>query len=83
MLELPASLHSLILSRIDTLGEAPRRTLKVASVLGRMFRAPMLPGVYPELGTLDRVEDDLRTLGANDLVSVDEETDRRISSSTS
>ena len=55
-LQLPESLHSLILSRIDTLGEAPRRTLKVASVPGRVFRAPMLPGVYPELGGVDRGE---------------------------
>src|SRR5882672_1267963 len=31
-LELPESLHSLILSRIDGLEEAPRQTLKVASV---------------------------------------------------
>ena len=47
-LELPESLHSLILSRIDTLGEAPRRTLKVASVLGRVVpradAARRLPG---------------------------------------
>src|SRR5262249_33519678 len=43
-LELPGSLHSLVLSRIDTLSEAPRRTLKVASVVGRAFRAPLLPG---------------------------------------
>ena len=46
-LQLPESLHSLILSRIDTLDESPRRTLKVASVLGRVFRAPMLPGGLP------------------------------------
>jgi len=49
-LELPESLHSLVLSRIDTSPEAPRHTLKVASVIGRSFRAPMLPGVYPDLG---------------------------------
>ena len=41
-LELPESLHSLILSRIDTLDEAPRRTLKVASVVGRV-----VPGAGP------------------------------------
>ena len=75
-LELPESLHSLILSRIDKLGEAPRRTLKVASVLGRVFRAPMLPGVYPELGALDQVTEHLRTLGASDLVSLDQETEQ-------
>ncbi len=75
-LELPESLHSLILSRIDKLSEAPRRTLKVASVLGRVFRAPMLPGVYPELGAFERVKEHLRTLGASDLVNVDQEAEQ-------
>jgi len=74
-LQLPESLHSLILSRIDTLAESPRRTLKVASVIGREFRAPMLPGVYPELGALDAVRTDLATLGDVDLVNVDQEAD--------
>ena len=75
-LELPGSLHSLILSRIDKLGEAPRRTLKVASVLGRVFRAPMLPGVYPELGGFEQVKEHLRTLGTTDLVNIDLEAEQ-------
>ena len=58
-IELPESLHSLVLGRIDTIGEGPRRTLKVASVVGRTFEAPILPGAYPELGTLDAVVDNL------------------------
>jgi predicted ATPase/class 3 adenylate cyclase len=70
-LELPGSLHSLILSRVDTLGEAPRRTLKVASVVGRSFLAPALPSVYPELGTPADVAADLATLRALDLVALD------------
>ena len=52
--QLPESLHSLVLSRIDTMAEGPRRTLKVASVVGRVFEAPTLPGAYPELGTWTR-----------------------------
>ncbi|MEO8303520.1 MAG: tetratricopeptide repeat protein [Betaproteobacteria bacterium] len=75
-LQLPESLHSLILSRIDALGESPRRTLKVASVLGRVFRAPTLPGVYPELGELDVVKEQLRVLGTVDLVNVDQEAEQ-------
>ncbi len=67
-LQLPESLHSLVLSRIDTVAEEPRRTLKVASVIGRVFRAPVLPGAYPELGTLDDVRDHLETLRTRDLV---------------
>jgi class 3 adenylate cyclase/tetratricopeptide (TPR) repeat protein len=74
-LELPGSLHSLVLSRIDTLTEAPRRTLKVASVVGRSFRAPMLPGAYPELGTIDDVRAHLGTLLQLDLVTADREDD--------
>jgi class 3 adenylate cyclase/tetratricopeptide (TPR) repeat protein len=74
-LELPGSLHSLVLSRIDTLTEAPRRTLKVASVVGRSFRAPALPGAYPELGTIDDVRAHLGTLRQLDLVTPDREDD--------
>lgn len=69
--ELPESLHSLVLSRIDGVPEDPRRTLKVASVIGRTFRAPALPEVYPELGDLDAVRGHLGTLGSADLVRLD------------
>ena len=61
-LELPDSLHSLLLGRIDTLTEAPRRTLKVASVVGRTFRAPMLAGVHSDLGKIDDVRASLAAL---------------------
>lgn len=70
-LELPDSLHTLVLSRIDTLPEAPRRTLKVASVLGRTFRAPMLLRVYPELGAVDAVGKSLALLREHDFVTAD------------
>ena len=72
-LDAPGSLHSLILSRIDTLGESPRRTVKVASVVGRAFHAPTLLGVYPELGSPDGLRGDLGTLRTVDLVTLDRE----------
>lgn len=75
-LRLPDSLHSLVLSRIDTVAEAPRRTLKVASVVGRVFRAPTLPGVYPDLGTDADILDHLGTLGAVDLVRAEIEAEQ-------
>ncbi|MEQ8858665.1 MAG: AAA family ATPase [Pseudomonadales bacterium] len=71
-LQLPDSLHSLILSRIDALAENPRRTLKVASVIGRVFRAATLPGVYPDLGALDTVLGQLEELQSQDLVTLDQ-----------
>jgi predicted ATPase len=36
-LDLPDSLHSLILSRIDQLSESQKSTIKVASVVWRLF----------------------------------------------
>lgn len=74
-LELPGSLHSLVLGRIDTLSEAPRRTLKVASVIGRVFRAPIIPNAYPDIGSLNDVRAHLGTLRALDLVNIDREDD--------
>jgi class 3 adenylate cyclase/tetratricopeptide (TPR) repeat protein len=73
--QLPESLHSLVLSRIDTLSEAPRRTLKVASVIGRVFRASVLPEVYPELGRIDDVRGHLTALRTVDLVRLDREAE--------
>ena len=70
-LELPESLHSLVLSRIDSMTDGPRRTLKVASVVGRVFEAPILPGAYPELGTLVDVLDQLGELRTADLIALD------------
>ena len=75
-LELPESLHSLILSRVDRLAEAPRQVLKVASVFGRVFRAAMLPGVYPEFGAIDSVTQSLDVLGAADLVKVEDASEQ-------
>ncbi len=75
-LELPESLHSLILSRVDTLDEEPRRTLKVASVVGRSFLARTLPAVYPELGSPDEVAAHLEQLRALELVVLDRDDDQ-------
>lgn len=72
-LQLPESLQALILSRMDTVAEDARRSMKVASVIGRVFEAPMLPGAYPELGSLDDVMGHLETLKSADLVLLDRE----------
>ncbi|MDQ3715934.1 MAG: tetratricopeptide repeat protein, partial [Actinomycetota bacterium] len=72
-LDLPESLHSLVLSRIDTLAESPRRTAKVASVVGRAFREPLLPSAYPGLGNDDDVHGHLQTLAVQDVVVLDEQ----------
>jgi tetratricopeptide (TPR) repeat protein len=70
-LDLPDSLHSLILSRIDQLTESQKSTIKVASVVGRLFKAMMLWGAYPQLGQADHVKIDLDTLSRLDLTPLD------------
>ncbi len=70
-LDLPTSLHSLILSRIDQLTESQKNTIKVASVIGRLFQAAMLWGAYPPLGGPQQVKSDLQTLEQLDLTPQD------------
>lgn len=60
--ELPDSLQRLVLSHVDQLSESQKITIKVASVIGRIFRAAWLYGVYPELGDASRIQYDLEVL---------------------
>ena len=70
-IDLPDSLYSLILSRIDQLTENQKTLLKVASVIGRLFRAAMVWGIYNQFGDRDQVFSDLETLSALDLTPLD------------
>lgn len=70
-IELPDSLHALILSRIDQLIEREKATLRVASIIGRLFRADWLAGYYPALGELAQIKVDLEKLRALDITPLD------------
>ena len=70
-LDLPTSLHSLIISRLDQRTDSQKITLRVASVIGRLFQAALLWGMYPDLGTPERVKDDLEALCRVDLTRAD------------
>jgi class 3 adenylate cyclase/tetratricopeptide (TPR) repeat protein len=69
--ELPDSLHTLILSRIDHLTEHEKTTLRVASIIGRLFRAGWLTGYYPELGEPPHVKAALDEMAALDLTPLE------------
>ena len=69
---LPGSLHSLILSYIDQLTEGAKTTLKISSVIGRTFKSPWLWGIYPKLGTPERVLKQLDELRKLNIVPVQE-----------
>jgi adenylate cyclase len=70
-IELPDSLHTLILSRIDQLSGQEKTTLRVASIVGRLFRARWLTGYYPELGAFPVVKASLDTLNSLDITPLD------------
>lgn len=70
-LDLPGSLHSLIISRLDQLAEAAKTTLKVASVIGRLFYARWLWEIYPPLGAPERVRQQLDLLSKLDITPVE------------
>lgn len=66
--ELPGSLNSLILSRIDQLTEDQKTALKLASVLGRTFRVDWLWGAYREVGQPEAVLAQLEALSAHEML---------------
>ncbi|HYF65994.1 MAG TPA: AAA family ATPase, partial [Herpetosiphonaceae bacterium] len=69
--ELPQSLHRLVLSRIDRLEEHHQRVLKVASVLGTEFPQAWLEECYPAGEASGRIEHDLAVLKGHNLLSAD------------
>jgi tetratricopeptide (TPR) repeat protein len=70
-IDLPSSLHSLILTRIDQRTESQKTTLKLASTVGRMFFAHWLWGAFPQMATPEQVKGDLNELSMLDLTQRD------------
>lgn len=69
--ELPNTLHRLILSRIDQLNERQQLTLKAASIIGRWFTLAHLCGYFPRLGSPEEVRADLARLQQFELAALD------------
>ena len=72
-IELPDSLHTLVLSRIDQLSEREKTTLRVASIIGRLFRAAWLTGDHPALGRAAACESGSGQAGSMDITPLDSE----------
>lgn len=70
--DLPVSLHSLVLSRIDQLADSQKAVLKTASVIGRKFIPTWLWGLDPQLGEPASVRADLQAVAQHDFTQVDE-----------
>jgi predicted ATPase/class 3 adenylate cyclase len=70
-LELPNTLHRLVLTRLEQLNEPQQLTLKAASIIGRWFSFAHLCGYYPALGAPEQVRADLTLLLQYDLTALD------------
>ncbi|MBT6276516.1 MAG: hypothetical protein HOI95_20575, partial [Chromatiales bacterium] len=60
--QVPASLHGLISSRIDRLSASAQMTLKIASVIGRVFAVQLVSSLHPGNPDPRDLADDLRHL---------------------
>jgi len=64
----PDTLHGLIMTRMDRLGEEPRRTLQLASVVGRVFKYHPLVLLAQAAGLVARLDSSLIALQRAELV---------------
>ena len=69
--KLPGSIHSLVLSRIDQLSDDEQITIKVASVIGRMFHASMVWGIHPYAREMNLVHKHLDNLNELELTPLE------------
>ena len=66
----PANLQGTIAARIDQLSPAEQLTVKVSSVIGRVFLVRVLEDVYPVEGDRERLPSYLSTLQRLDMTSI-------------
>lgn len=70
-LNMPRSLEGVIISRIDKMPPAHQLTLKVASVIGRVFALRELSAIYPIKTDLSELPEFLRNLENQELTILD------------
>src|SRR5262249_35006375 len=70
-LDFPDTIQGVITSRIDQLTPSQQLTLKVASVIGRMFEFRILRDIYPIDATFAYLADDLATLEQLDITQLE------------
>lgn len=73
-LDIPDSLHGLVLARLDRLHEALKLTIKVASVIGQSFEFDLLAQSHPAQPDPATLREQLQALEARDLVYLQPQT---------
>lgn len=69
--EIPASVQSLVMSRIDQLDESSKLSIKVAAVIGRTFPYRALASIYPTEISSERLHANLERLSRLDLTPLE------------
>lgn len=70
-LGIPDSIHGIVLSRLDRLGEDEKLTLKVASVIGRTFGILLLNHSHPTHPTLMVLQQQINDIETRDFVRLE------------
>lgn len=70
-LDLPTTVEQVIVSRLDRLTPAEQLCLKVASVIGRIFRSRLVQQAYPVTGEREHVPAHLVSLTGADLIGTE------------
>ncbi len=70
-LGIPASVHGLVLSRLDRLPEPSKLTLKVAAVIGQIFELEVLAAAHPAGGDVAGLEAQLQLFQERDFARME------------
>lgn len=71
ILDIPDSLHSIVLSRMDRLSEIQKLTLKVASVIGQIFELDVLLQAHPLALSRETLLEVMHTLEGRDFTRLE------------
>jgi tetratricopeptide (TPR) repeat protein len=74
----PASIHGLVLSRLDRLPEENKLTLKVASVIGRVFELDLLTLAHPSQPDTKALESQFQVLQRRDFARIETQQPRPV-----
>jgi predicted ATPase/class 3 adenylate cyclase len=70
-LGLPDTVHGLVLARLDLLPEETRLTVKVASVIGRVFETRVLAAAHPRAPGMTALQQQIAELEARDFARIE------------
>ena len=70
-LDIPDSVHGTVLARMDRLPEGQKLTLKVASVIGRVFPLDLLQAAHPGRPALEALRGEIEAMKERDFVRVE------------